>query len=348
MDSSFSEKTLGDIFEEIYFNTKTKRYPDGSTTTCYCNKYIFTDKEKLNEYSEDIERLQAEIDNKFQEELEKQGYISSENEKNDKQNENTENEQKKIKRQNINGEERSDSIKRARDKVFDIARLNEWKYFITITFNGSEYEFKDPQFVAKKLRDWLRNRAKRNGLKYLLIPEYHKKGGIHCHAFINDVLQVVDSGTRLVEGYNKPVKLDTVSRKNLKVRNIVYNIPDWKYGFSTAIEVDNNVAFSYYITKYITKGNKKIFGNYYWSGGGVVREPEYIYTNSNFNDISSRVFGRERSSTHYKYQTNSFFIPDFDKLANEFDDIGSFLNYIYSDEYKRRYSEYADNANQTT
>lgn len=328
MDSSFSDKTLQECFDEIYYNTKTKRFPDGSTTTCYCNKYVFTDKNKLEEYSEIIE--QKLFDNTF----ENDNILSTETD--------TEKEQKKVNKtnkQNKTGEARSDSLKRAKDKVFDICRLNQFSYFITITFNGSEFDSKDPQFVMKKVRNWLQNLVKRKGLKYILIPEYHKKGGIHCHALVNDVLDMVDSGTRLVQGYNKPVKLDTVDKRGLTVRNVVYNIADWKYGFSTAIKLDGNSAFYYYITKYVTKDNKMIFGNYYWSGGGVVREPEIIYSNTDFYSVNSHSYG---CYSKYKYQSNTFIIPDFDKLADKFDDISSFLDYIYSDDYKREYADYAD------
>ncbi len=135
--------------------------------------------------------------------------------------------------------------------------------------------------LRKKLRRWLENQVKRKDMKYLLIPERHKNGGIHCHALINDCFDMVDSGTRLVTGYNKPVTLKTIDeKKNLHVRNVVYNIPEWKYGFSTAIPVENNsAALAFYITKNILqKGNNKIFGKYYWSSRNFVIETLRSYT----------------------------------------------------------------------
>lgn len=301
--------------EEVLRNTKTKVYPDGSTVSIYCNHYIYTDDIVKEKYKDEIENYKAEI--KSQKEQEKE---------NNKTNE--------IKHKYISSEERErdDSIKRARDKCFDIARLNEWKYFITVTFKGSEYESKDPAFVMKKVRSYLRNKVQRSeNFKYLLIPEHHKSGRIHCHALVSDI-DTVDSGTRLVNGYAKPVKLETAEKRHLTVRNVVYNIPSWNYGFSTAIEIDNSTAFAFYITKYITKGNKMIFGNYYWSGGGVVREPKVIYSNTDFYSVPRSSYNGGCYS--YKYQSNNLFIPDFEKLSAKFDNISDFLAYIDSEEYK--------------
>jgi len=45
--------------------------------------------------------------------------------------------------------ERTDILKRAKDKVFDIAFSNEWAYFLTITFNGSEYDFSQGYYTQR-------------------------------------------------------------------------------------------------------------------------------------------------------------------------------------------------------
>lgn len=312
------EKSFYDLPpEEILRNTKTKVYPDGSTASTFCNQYIFCDIIVKEKYKEEIEKYKAEC--KSQKEQEKE---------NNKTNE--------IKRKYIKTEERErdDAIKRARDKCFDIARLNTWKYFITITFDGSKYESENPEFVMKKIRNYLHNKVKlseNKSFKFLLIPEYHKSGKIHCHALVSEI-DTVDSGTRLVKGYPKPVKLETVEKRGLTVKQIVYNIPSWKYGFSTAIEINNSTAFAFYITKYITKGNKKIFGNYYWAGGGVVREPKIIYHNTDFESVPRSSFSKGYYS--YKYQSNNCFIPDFENLSAKFNNIPDFLEYLDSDEFK--------------
>lgn len=328
-------KSFYDLPPEIVLkNTKTKRYADGSTTTIYCNNYIFTDK-NLEEYKQ----MQKVLDLKKKwDKFEKSKNKVDENEIKESKILDMLCPQKGSKEERG---ERYDILKRAKDKVFDIAFSNDWSYFLTITFDGSQYDFTNADFVRKKLKKWLENQVARKDLKYLLIPERHKNGGIHCHALINDCFKMVDSGTRLVTGYNKPVTLKTIAEKNLNVRNVVYNIPEWKYGFSTAIPVDNNsAALAFYITKYITKGNKKIFGKYYWSSRNCSREPEIIYSNSDFEKIKKSAISKPYTDNQYKYQTNINIIPDFEKVSARFDDIASFLDYIYSDEYRKEYDDY--------
>lgn len=181
--------------EVVLKNTKTKIYADGSSTTTYCNNYIFVDK-NLKEYQQNQKILQ--LKRKWEK------FEKSQQEE-DTQTDMFDIIKKPAKVSKEERGERTDILKRAKDKVFDIAFSNEWAYFLTITFNGSEYDFSNADFVKKKLRRWLENQVKRKDMKYLLIPERHKNGGIHCHALINDCFDMVDSGTRLVTGYNKPV-----------------------------------------------------------------------------------------------------------------------------------------------
>lgn len=348
---NISEHDKKSFDERVLKNTKIKIYPDGSTNTTYCSQYIFTDKKALEYYKEEFEERLKKENLSLEYDVDYQDYlIAKENEENKTEitNENKEYyEKRKLDKsitENVKKErERTDSVKRSRNKCFDIARLNEWKYFITITFDGSQYDFTNADFVCKKINTWLRNRAYRDGLKYLLIPEYHKKsGGIHCHALVNDKLDVVDSGTRLVSGFSKPVKLSTIKSKGLenKVYRTVYNVPKWKYGFSTAIEVDNSLNFAYYVTKYITKGNKKIFGQYYWSSRNCCREPEIVYCNTNFNNVDSSEISKPYTSVKYKYASNSYVLPNMDEIADRFDDISSFLNYVNSQEFKKEVENY--------
>lgn len=316
--------------ELVLKNTKTKIYADGSSTTTYCNNYIFIDK-NLEEYQQIQKILQ----------LKRKWKKFESSQQADKQTDMFEVIKKPAKVLKDERGERIDILKRAKDKVFDIAFSNDWAYFLTITFNGSEYDFSNADFVKKKLRRWLENQVKRKDMKYLLIPERHKNGGIHCHALINDCFDVVDSGTRLVSGYNKPVTLKTIEEKNLHVRNVVYNIPEWKYGFSTAIPIENNsAALAFYITKYISKGNNKIFGKYYWSSRNCNRDPQIIYSNTDFDSVSKTAISKPFTANQYKYNTNVNIIPNFEKVSSRFDNISDFLDYIYSDEYLKEYDDY--------
>lgn len=170
-------------------------------------------------------------------------------------------------KQSQSGEVRSDSVQRAKQSIFDIVYQNDWKYFLTITFSGKDFDRSDPREVFKPLKRWFDNAVQRKGLCYVLVPEYHKKGGIHCHALINDCdFKFVDSGTRLVKGHDKPLKIDTIKRLHICDKlgcdisdlPVVYNVSDWKYGFSTAIQTYGQMSnLAFYVTKYITKDVKK-------------------------------------------------------------------------------------------
>ena len=171
------------------------------------------------------------------------------------------------------------AIRRAKERIFDIVMCNDWKYFCTLTIDPKENDSSDVAFVRKKLKKWLNNMQNRRGLQYLLVPELHKIGGkIHAHLLINDCdLKLEDSGTVAVPSYKKPIKIETADRFGIPQdqRKTVYNITDWKYGFTTAIRTygDNYLRTAIYIMKYITKDSDMIFGKYFWSSKGIHREP---------------------------------------------------------------------------
>ncbi len=155
---------------------------------------------------------------------------------------------------------------------------------MTITFDDTKVDAHNVADVMKKLSKWLENLVQRKGLKYLLVPEYHPKSGrVHCHALINDALEVVDSGTRMVRGYDRPVSLEKLrfidTEKN-RVLRTVYNVTDWKYGFSTAIQTYGaKPALASYVSKYITKDTAKIFGRRYWCSRNLQMYPVQKLTN---------------------------------------------------------------------
>lgn len=166
-------------------------------------------------------------------------------------------------------EVREDNLKRAKDKIQDIVLCNKFDYFVTLTFNPKKVDSYNVEEVKTVVKNWLNNGVKRRNFSYIAIPEYHKSGRIHIHALMSGDLRLEDSGKHHGE-------------------KIIYHLSDWRdnYGFCTAIKVDGNIsALSYYITKYITKGNDKIFGRFYWSSRNLRREPEYDYRNEDFGNV---------------------------------------------------------------
>lgn len=176
-------------------------------------------------------------------------------------------------------ENRLRSKRRARAAVADIALSNEFKYFVTLTLDKMKVNRYDEKEVVKKLNNWLDNNVRRKGLAYVLVPERHKDGAIHFHGFFNDALPVVDSGT-LDVGKGKPKKPRSLAQRLRMINegaHVVYNLPNWALGFSTAIELYGHYPAAVgYVCKYISKAPDKVGGRWYYSGGSLCR-PEVTY-----------------------------------------------------------------------
>lgn len=189
-------------------------------------------------------------------------------------------------------ENKKRSSRRAKTKVRDYILANDdLKYFITLTLSGADFERSDIKTAVKKLNIFLRNRVQRDGLKYIIVPELHKDGkSIHFHGLINEAVQLVESGTYIPPCGGKPLKAETIKRKGISLDDCrkVYNIPGWKYGFTTAIAIDENIcAVASYIGKYITKdierGGDKICGRFYYSSNNL-DEPKVSYCNIDYEN----------------------------------------------------------------
>lgn len=199
---------------------------------------------------------------------------------------------------------RSDSLKRAKDRIFDYILSNEFDYFFTGTIDPKKYNSSDPKAIFKYIQNWLKNLVKRNNLKYVFVPELHKSGKIHFHGLIKgDNLNLVDSGTKLYKGCKKgPIKDFTAIRKGFSPENgrIVYNLDRWKFGFTTCINlVGDPMNTAFYVTKYITKDCKKIFGKFFWHSRGL-KKPDIRLENIDYNSVKSKEYFNEHIG-HFKY-----------------------------------------------
>ena len=173
------------------------------------------------------------------------------------------------------------AVRRARARVRELARANVFSYFVTLTLNGERYSRYDEHEIVRRASDWLHNAVRRYGLAYILVPERHTDGALHFHGFFNDALPVVDSGTVILPGGGKPRKLPPRKRA-AAIENgahVVFNIPMWKDGFTTAIPLYGDYAAAVaYVLKYIGKQQdgcgivEKIGGRWFYSGGAL-KEP---------------------------------------------------------------------------
>ena len=231
--------------ECLKHNTKVQIYPDGSAKFTYCKKAIFWEKG----YERTPEKPKTDI-------LAEIMY-----------NENT-------KKEDTAPRDRTEElVRRHRNRVRDIALCNKFQYFITLTLDKDQIDRYDVNNFKKKLHTWLNDMVKRKGLKYVLIPEYHNDGALHCHALINGVFEFVNSGKKDKQG------------------RAIFNIPEWKYGFTTAVRLDNNIMrVANYVMKYITKGSEKIFGKYFWSSKNIQREPKTVLLDTPYNEVKEKEY----------------------------------------------------------
>lgn len=172
--------------------------------------------------------------------------------------------------------------RRLYDKIQSNPQLN---LFVTLTLDGNVISRTDYGEIIKNLSRWLDNRVRRDGLQYILVPEYHKDGkSIHFHGLMND------KGLHIENSHHKDHG------------KTIYNITDFPYGFTTAKRVTNpkggnySDAISKYVHKYMTKAlkevgddpeaadNLKIGGRYYLSGGAL-DAPRLFFSNIDYQSV---------------------------------------------------------------
>lgn len=287
--------------KDVFCNCRKKIYPDGSYTAVYASRDIFKrdgyeEKKPVNTVLEMFLESSEQLDNSLYCGLPRAPITEETAKRHIKP---------PIPREKSDDEKefRSDNMKRAIDSIFDIACMNDWKYFITGTFNDSIVDGSDAKAIFKPVQYWLNNCVKRKGLQYVLVPEYHPSSGrIHFHGLINDALRLEDSGRVMYKG--KAYTVTSLQEQGVDCSGLrtVYNIVDWRFGFSTAIPTDEHrTRLARYVTKYITKDIEKIFGKYFWSSKNILRTPTIVYDNVNFSEIQSQEFAPEGAPCIFKY-----------------------------------------------
>lgn len=166
------------------------------------------------------------------------------------------------------------SAARARKELFDLAACNPFELFITLTLDKEKVDRYDAKAVVRKMGVWLDNLVRRHGFAYLIVPERHKDGAIHFHGLCKaDGLKLVPSGRR-----------DKSGRE-------VFNVANWRYGFTTAVRLDGDYGnVCKYITKYIGKDvseNGTVCGRYFYHGGELMG-PQYVYFNQGMNEVEGK------------------------------------------------------------
>lgn len=146
------------------------------------------------------------------------------------------------------------NISRARARIFELARCNEWEYFCTLTLNP-EFDRTDLSSWRKKFSQWLRDYRKKGfDVKYLLVPEQHQNGAWHMHGFFSGIAPATPFNPSDIGGVDTDPTVAAYKAAELNSGGYL-NWRDYsqKWGYCTLSEVKSIEAASRYITKYVTK-----------------------------------------------------------------------------------------------
>lgn len=148
---------------------------------------------------------------------------------------------------------RSENLSRSRRTITDIILCNPFDYFCTFTFNAEKVDRFNYKECKKKITEVFKNYKNRCSFdfRYIIIPEFHKNGGIHFHG--------------MVGGLRKgDLKTPDYIWKRSKKTGELFLVPntkgyvDWEYyskklGFFSCSKVKDYEKCARYVAKYVTK-----------------------------------------------------------------------------------------------
>lgn len=209
---------------QYLYGTQVRVYSDlVNKRACYEDDFCVADFDKVNNYKS--ENLDNENNNRCDADLD----IDNDNVDDDINDDNGVKSARSL----------ASSKNRTINCIYDIARSNDWDYFLTLTFDPKKIDSFDYELVSKKLSQWIDNFKRKNApdLKYILVPELHKSGRYHFHGLLKDIgnMKLINSGHKDSSG------------------NVIYNLGNYKLGFSTVTKINDVRRCSSYISKYITK-----------------------------------------------------------------------------------------------
>lgn len=267
--------------DAILYNTRIKIFPHQIKISCFTKQIFNPDKVSCESKPKCIAQEEREEQQALWLEQVRQAgneqYIQAQQDI--ERLSNLEREKKRIRR---------DSMKRTRDKAYEIANANEWDYFITMTLDSREIDRSDKDEILRRVGQWLKDMVRRHDFVFLIFPEYHKKdNAVHFHGLCKGNLNLV------------------LSDHNTASNQPIYYWLNWPFGFTTVVKLTGHKErIVNYVMKYITKEEKKVFGKAYFAGGkGLKREVPTQYENLSFEDFEGKEYQIPETGIRVKYQT---------------------------------------------
>lgn len=202
------------------------------------------------------------------------------------------------------------STQRTKKTILEYLLSNQWEFFCTFTFNPALVDRTDFYEVSQKLSKWLQHLKERyaHDLMYVVVPELHSDGrSYHFHAVMSNVGKM-----QLMPFYHKNDN-GISSQVFTKSGQEIYVINHWRYGYSTAIELEHNADSStkiaYYMTKYITKDlcSNTLNRRRYWVSRSTVSKPIEEFLNIDFDNIDYYIkHAFDENLMYYKEISSSY------------------------------------------
>lgn len=137
-------------------------------------------------------------------------------------------------------------LKQVKTNIIDLAYNNKdkFEYFITLTFSDQEIGEYSHDRAVELLVKWINNQKHQNkNMSYILVPEFHKSGRLHFHGLVGNVPK-----------WKLKKAINAKTGKSMKVNNTqIYNLDNYKLGFTTISKIKDKEKVTNYISKYATK-----------------------------------------------------------------------------------------------
>lgn len=212
------------------------------------------------------------------------------------------------------------SIKRTRSRIYELIENNmlDMNSFITLTFRDEVSDYYQARYYLQNYIRRIKYHMKKTDqeFKYICVPEIQeersKKYGtdvIHFHLLTN--LKV---GSFFIPKRER--KTQYSHSKEKWITTYYYDLPFWKYGYSTAEALDKSSStggLMYYLSKYMGKSSNQSFFNkrkLFHSNNLKTNVVEYITDENELNQIMSDY--EYFLQNVFTYNSKKPYIPSFD------------------------------------
>lgn len=249
----------------MLYNVRIKTFPDGHKQYLWSSELIF----RLDEDNDPPELVKAVKAKRKRQRLFREIYALDRGEDDDA---------------SPGYERRRNNMSHSINEVYDIARSNDFNWFITLTFDKNKVNRYDYDSCSKAIRLFTK-RLERLGCKWLIVPEQHKDGAYHFHGLVAGELPLIPSGKTC---YNEAAQQELP----------IYNLANYEFGFTTVTQVMKPDRTASYITKYLTKQIAVPKGKKcYWASRSLAR-PTVEYVDA--TDDVNFVFGAPAGIRYFK------------------------------------------------